>query len=61
MRAIVGAFVLICGLILMLVAVFTPRRDYEVPEAAPTPWRVLLVLAFPASWMLAGLIWASVI
>lgn len=61
MRALLGAMVLLSGIVLMLVGVFTPRRHYEVPGASSTPWRVLLVLAFPLSWLLSGLIWASVI
>jgi hypothetical membrane protein len=60
MRTTIGALVLLSGIVLMLVGVFAPRAHYEVPGAETTPWRVLLVLAFPASWLIAGLIWAEV-
>jgi hypothetical membrane protein len=61
MRTTIGALILLSGIVLMLIGVFAPRAHYEVPGAGTTPWRVLLVLAFPMSWVLACLVWVEVL
>jgi hypothetical protein len=60
-RLVLGSLVLLSGVALMIVGVFAPRAHYEVPGAGTTPWRALLTLTFPASWVLAGLIWTGVL